>query len=129
MAFRIKVRNMNSREKMEKKEEILKKRVEKAKSMNKHALKIYKNYKQKEEQSYDFFKIETLASDANARTLEIPRNLQERKFTAALKESPREGSSSQEQSCDLLKVSILHSSYLIPSEKSKTAGTRVRLRY
>jgi hypothetical protein len=47
LAFRIKVKNMNSREQMEKKEEILKKRMEKAKSMNKRALKVYKNYKQK----------------------------------------------------------------------------------
>jgi hypothetical protein len=74
MAFRIKVKNMNSREKVEKKQEILKKRVEKAKSMNKRALKVYKNYKQKEEQSYDFFKASAINTD-HANTLDVPPNI------------------------------------------------------
>lgn len=47
LALRNKLKHYNSNDQMGKKQEILKKRVEKAKFMNKRALKVYKNYKEK----------------------------------------------------------------------------------
>lgn len=70
--MRNRLRHYNSTDKLSKKQDILKKRVEKAKSMNKRALKVYKNHKEKEEKSYDFFKIETLYSNTQTEMVKPP---------------------------------------------------------
>lgn len=49
MAFRVKMKKFNSTEKIEKKEEYLKKKAERAKDMNKRAFKIYKNHLEKKD--------------------------------------------------------------------------------
>lgn len=108
---------------------MLKKRMEKAKSMNKRALKVYKNYKQKQEQSYDFFKVQTAKTLQNVQPLEIPPKMHEEKNLNSSKQSPRQGKSSRDNSCELLKVSVMRTSFMMPSEKSKTAATRLRVRY
>lgn len=46
MAFRVKMKKINSSEQLLKKEEYLKKKAERARDMNKKAFKIYKNHKE-----------------------------------------------------------------------------------
>lgn len=72
LALRNRLRHYNSTDKISRKQDILKKRVEKAKSMNKRALKVYRNYKEKEEKSYDFFKIETLYKSSQTEMVKPP---------------------------------------------------------
>jgi len=84
---------------------------------------VFKNHKEKEERSYDFFKIETLYSPEMKYTkkLEIPPVLREKKdvFEQYL---------NVEKEHFLLKVSVLPDEVNNPSETCKTAVSKRRER-